>query len=65
MKRIVKYIIILLVASLAVSCSKKENTVLDEHYHLNILYGDIENYTGNDGQWLNLYQAESNKPTPV
>ena len=34
-------------------------------YHLNILYGTVENYTGNDGQWLNVYQAESNEPTPI
>jgi acetyl esterase/lipase len=49
------------------ACSNKE-VVSPNHeggYHLNILYGTIENYTGNDGQWLNVYQAESNLPTPV
>lgn len=48
-------------------CSSKDDVSpnLEEEYHLNILYGTIENYTGNDGQWLNVYQAESNGPTPV
>jgi hypothetical protein len=34
-------------------------------YKLDILYGSVEDYSGNDGQWLNLYQAESATPTPV
>jgi hypothetical protein len=34
-------------------------------YKLDILYGNVEDYSGNDGQWLNLYQAESATPTPV
>ncbi|THB64870.1 MAG: hypothetical protein D6B26_04440 [Spirochaetaceae bacterium] len=36
-----------------------------DEYHLDILYGTVENYTGNDGQWLNIYQAESSSITPV
>lgn len=48
-----------------VHCSDNDSPNLEEEYHLNILYGTIENYTGNDGQWLNVYQAESNVPTPV
>ncbi len=48
-------------------CSNKDDVSpnLEEEYHLKILYGTIENYTGNDGQWLNIYQAASDKPTPV
>jgi acetyl esterase/lipase len=61
-----KSLIMILVATLFVGCAKKDaSPVQDEKYHLNILYGTIENYTGNDGQWLNIYQAESNEPTPV
>jgi len=36
-----------------------------DDYHLNILYGEVNNYTGNDGQWLNIYQAGSDQDTPV
>jgi acetyl esterase/lipase len=48
-------------------CSNNDDVSpnLEGEYHLNILYGMIENYTGNDGQWLNVYQAASEKPTPV
>ena len=28
-------------------------------YNLQILYGTVLNYTENDGQWLNVYQAEA------
>ena len=50
---------------LLVGCSSKDDATpnLKGEYHLNILYGKIENYTGNDGQWLNVYQAESKIPT--
>ena len=52
---------------LLVGCSSKDDATpnLKGEYHLNILYGKIENYTGNDGQWLNVYQAESKIPTPI
>lgn len=49
------------------ACSGKDEvrSNLEGGYYLNILYGTTENYTGNDGQWLNVYQAESRVPTPV
>lgn len=61
-----KTLLILLTIFLG-SCSSKDNVSPNQEggYYLNILYGAIENYTGNDGQWLNVYQAASNKPTPV
>jgi hypothetical protein len=66
MKPLFKAIIMLLIAILVVGCFKNDqNTVHDENYHLKMLYGDIENYTGNDGQWLNIYQAASVEPTAV
>lgn len=53
-----------------VGCKKEEpipqeEPVSENGYHLNILYGTTQNYTGNDGQWLNVYQAQSSQPTPV
>ena len=52
------------------ACKKKEavsqeKPVSEGEYHLNILYGTTQNYTGNDGQWLNVYQSASSQPTPV
>lgn len=47
------------------ACKKEEPIIQNEEYHLNILYGNTQNYTGNDGQWLNVYQAESVEPAPV
>lgn len=41
------------------------NPIQEGGYHLDILYGTVENYTGRDGQWLNVYQATADKPTPV
>jgi acetyl esterase/lipase len=60
------YYAILILFTALFACSDKENqTVQNAAYHLDILYGTVENYTGNDGQWLNIYQAESSEPTPV
>ncbi|MDG1333989.1 MAG: hypothetical protein P8P74_16755 [Crocinitomicaceae bacterium] len=49
------------------ACKKEnpENPVSPNNYHLNILYGTEQNYSGNDGQWLNVYQATSSQATPV
>jgi hypothetical protein len=66
MKKIIHSIVLILIASFLMNCSKDDNDTKQDHrYHLNILYGNIENYTGNDGQWLNVYQAVSNETTPV
>lgn len=66
MKSIPKNLIVILILSFLFGCSMNDDrTYTDERYHLNILYGSIENYTGNDGQWLNIYKAVSNEPTPV
>ncbi len=63
---ILKNIALILVLSFLSGCDKNDiNKSHDIKYHLNILYGNMENYTGNDGQWLNIYQAASNEPTPV
>jgi acetyl esterase/lipase len=35
------------------------------NYHLDILYGTVQDYTGNDGQWLNVYQADATAETPL
>ncbi len=43
----------------------QEDSAFNSEYHLNILYGNTQNYTGNDGQWLNIYQSGSDQPTPV
>ena len=58
---------LLIVAIVAGGCANENdrNPVFEEEYHLNILYGTIQNYSGNDGQWLNVYQAEADAPTPV
>ena len=55
---------------LSIACKKEEpvteqNQTLENEYHLSIQYGDTSNYTGGDGQWLNIYQAASSNPTPV
>lgn len=56
---------------LSILACKKEETVDKEEivtqsgYHLNIQYGSTQNYTGNDGQWLNIYQAAASQPSPV
>lgn len=55
---------------LFVACKKddpqpQEDQTPQGEYHLNILYGNTQNYTGNDGQWLNIYEAASTQPTPV
>jgi hypothetical protein len=63
-----KNILLLLFSIIFLGGCSSENDVspnLEEKYHLRVLYGTIENYTGNDGQWLNVYQAASNIPTPV
>jgi acetyl esterase/lipase len=65
------YSFTLLAVLLFFSSCKKEPTTPEQEtpaqgeYHLNILYGTIQNYTGNDGQWLNVYQAHASQPTPV
>jgi acetyl esterase/lipase len=51
---------------LLTACKKEEPRNTDQAgYHLNIPYGNISNYTGDDGQWLNVYQATSDSLTPV
>lgn len=66
MNNIFQKIAVILIITSLFSCKKDDiNKSHDEEYHLKILYGNIENYTGNDGQWLNIYQAEANEPTPV
>ena len=48
------------------SCSPNDDPTLHPgEYHLQILYGDVQDYSGNDGQWLNIYQASSEQETPV
>ncbi len=59
-----------LVVLLLSSCKKdnlspQEETLSQNEYHLDILYGSTQNYSGNDGQWLNVYQASSAQPTPI
>jgi hypothetical protein len=59
-----KLTILLLLLLLVLSgCNTKEQE--DFIFHLNLAYGDITSYTTNDGQWLNIYQAISDSPTPV
>lgn len=59
-------LLILAIAIFALAaCKKNEPAPQDERYHLDIAYGSVENYTVNDGQWLNIYKATSNEPTPV
>jgi hypothetical protein len=71
MKKNNLYYLSLFVLGLLISACTKENPAPQSNpspqgeYHLNILYGTIQNYTGNDGQWLNIYQATSSTPTPV
>lgn len=59
--------LLILLAIILVGCSTEDtvNPNQEGGYYFNILYGSIESYTGNDGQWLNVYQATSNEPTPV
>ena len=60
------HIALLTVIALLSGCAKDDVSQSHEQgYHLNIPYGPIANYTGRDGQWLNIYQAPSNGPTPV
>lgn len=65
------YCLSLLAILVITSACKKETPLPQEEpasqsgYHLNIPYGNTQNYTGNDGQWLNVYQATSPQPTPV
>lgn len=55
----------LVVLTLGCSSSTDTQVINDKTYHLDIAYGTTTNYTGNDGQWLNVYQAISVSPTPV
>lgn len=64
MKHIFRNIAIILIVFLSLKCTKNNNNH-EQAYQLNILYGSVENYSGNDGQWLNVYQAASEVPTPV
>jgi acetyl esterase/lipase len=66
LKIILKGIVVLIIASFLANCSRDDKMNLPpEGYQLDILYGEVENYTGNDGQWLNVYQAAAETPTPV
>ena len=48
------------------SCSKEEeNPPSKAGYHLEIPYGSVRNYSGGDGQWLNVYQANASNLTPL
>jgi hypothetical protein len=63
---VMKKLCIIAIATIALSACKKDNpTPQEENYHLDIQYGSVDNYTGNDGQWLNVYKAASIEPTPV
>jgi hypothetical protein len=56
LKIILKGIVVLIIASFLANCSRDDKMNLPpEGYQLDILYGEVENYTGNDGQWLNVY----------
>ncbi len=60
-------LVLVLSATSLISCTSNGGAGEEKvaEYRLDILYGNIENYTGNDGQWLNIYQATSQSPTPV
>lgn len=61
MFRKLSFIIILVIMLTGCKTTKHQKYI----YHLDLSYGDVSNYTSNDGQWLNIYQAISDTPTPV
>lgn len=66
LNKLIILILTILHATLLTGCTRsQQDQPIPEYYHLDILYGDVEDYSGNDGQWLNLYQADSVDPTPV